>query len=598
MKASIESLRERLDDMFFKDTTPTSVRSTVSDKNSNAQCRVDDIVPRSHRSKETDKVGKKSSSNSLRADKARRSAKTKQKHSEYQTNDASLSSSPDRDAASRKSVNAIEKSLLSKKGKTDFVKQSNTGFKELHVGPIIQPLHDSDIACFNSKIKDERKLENKKQAQIYNSSMGSKHITNRSDKLGKTSKFNESLGISTFFNSPVHIVPEKSSVFIPAVRSDTLRNLPSYTSNPSSKITHNPELLTNTHEYSSVIPNFCPQTRETNFVKTRSKSKDELNGGVIIDSKLQAFCRPEHNLDTFDLNAVESENIEGGNLLVRSSSKGKSDFVDTKHSVMPTCFECGAFCVCGKTIVSSVKHASALESEGPYNFKEKNGPETNNTSELYNNDLLSRTGMGSNGKSSHLEDLERASKPSKHSVISQSFYTSSSKQKSTGKFNTSLPANLHGGIHNFLNNTPIEIASFQCENSEVLDSGISNALLEHSFTSECSQSSVLDQLTNPYTEDHISSVEFDHLLRSESLLPEKVNYEMVDDCEDVDSVITISSMKTDDTCDVESLNDSRHHYAHEDKVPEVTRHTPYLDVGEKQQGVVSLKRVRFNLASM
>ena len=98
--------------------------------------------------------------------------------------------------------------------------------------------------------------------------------------------------------------------------------------------------------------------------------------------------------------------------------------------------------------------------------------------------------------------------------------------------------------------------------------------------------------------DEVSPRKFDGLLRSEELLPEKLNYEMMGDCDDIDSVITISSTKTDGTYDVVSLSDSQLGCSYEDKAPKVTRHTPYVHVREKQQAIAaSPKRVRFNLTS-
>ena len=206
------------------------------------------------------------------------------------------------------------------------------------------------------------------------------------------------------------------------------------------------------------------------------------------------------------------------------------------------------------------------------------------------------------GETGEVQVLEMVPKSSKHSVTSLSFCTSRLKEvpdKSASQLNTSAPPNLHIGLRGYVE-TPRGVSSSQCENDAVLDSGISNDTLDQSRSSEFSGSSLMDwlTLTKAKAKDEVSARKFDGLLRSEELLPEKLNYEMMGDCDDIDSVITISSTKTDGTCDVVSLSDSQLGCSYEDKVPKVTRHTPYVHVREKQQAIAaSPKRVRFNLTS-
>ena len=206
------------------------------------------------------------------------------------------------------------------------------------------------------------------------------------------------------------------------------------------------------------------------------------------------------------------------------------------------------------------------------------------------------------GETGEVQVLEMVPKSPKHSVTSLSFCTSRLKEmsdKSSSQLNTSAPPNLHIGLRGYIE-TPRRTSSFQCENNAVLDSGISNDTLDQSRSSEFSSRSFMDQLTltKAKAKGEVSPRKFDCLLRSEELLPEKLNYEMIGDCDDIDSVITISSIKTDGTCDVVSLSDSQLGCSYEDKAPKVTRHTPYVHVREKQQAIAaSPKRVRFNLTS-
>ena len=132
MKTSIERLQERLDDMFFKDATPTSIRSTVSGENYAMHGKTGDTGPKSLTSKGIRKNKDKLKTGTNYRDNL--SQKREKKHIRFQTNAPSLNSSAGSEinAASHSKADAGKERSSGARNKIGFVKQSNTGLTNLH----------------------------------------------------------------------------------------------------------------------------------------------------------------------------------------------------------------------------------------------------------------------------------------------------------------------------------------------------------------------------------------------------------------------------------------------------------------------------------
>ena len=707
LKSSIESLSERLDQVFFKDATPTSIRSTVSAKNSRHVSRLVDVPSKniksasSHKHKENitrlsrsnvvpskalkhlkpaSSVKNKESSTQLskpddvpskvlksakptgfaglsssdetaspaelKEKLANRSAmvdhdhKSEQALTKYQTNVSSFSDIFDKETSLAQKQTGSQK--LSSSNKTGSVKQSNTGLENLHLdGSFLEHARDPGKGCnstMDSKNPEESGMVVHTPVQSCHSQLlrkkehfqegAFKHVYKQNDGLSKDCR---DLKSNTFAASNYRFEQtrfEKSSVFMPAVRSDTLQH------------------------YRVGYDLSCEGANKSVYSK-RKNHETMVDPGpeqAVCSPKLnsctrteQVACRPELDSLVRDSNlglpaALRSlPDSDAQNSSVNIGSKGHKHDADIGSLRSAFCFECGAVCICGKTVVSSVPNASVLDSpilesaivdtptvDSPFldarsvespiaeslivessSVNSATATYLTNTSELNsrNSSTLSSQNMQEslkdNGihevKSKQLESLliPQSLEPSDHAKsfldVNRSMKSSERPAKSSS---SSLPAKSRFHQFSKCNEHNTSLCS---DTNEVPDSGVSSDLSQQSISGNQSQCSDVNQLVDTGEDTCISSSEFDHLLLTEALPPEKMQYKTMVNGQDTDGIITITSVN-DGALEVCGLNESWNDYQHENKIPQVTRHTPLAKLKLLEAAAASPKRVRFNLS--
>ena len=706
LKSSIESLSERLDQIFFKDATPTSIRSTVSAKNSRPVSRLVDVPSNytkpvsSHKHKENitrlsrsdvvpskalkhlkpaSVVKNKESSTQLskpgdvpskilkpakpggfagfsldgtaapakhKEKLANRSAmvdhdhKSKQALTKYQTNVSSFSDIFDNETSLTQKQTGTQK--LSSGSKTGSVKQSNTGLENLYSdGSFLEHVRGPSKGCnstTDSKKPEESGMVAHTPAQSLHSPLlrktetlqegAFKHVNKQNHGFCKSfrdHKINTSAA-TNYCSEQTRV--EKPSVFMPAIRSDTLQHYRVW------------------HDLS------CEGANKTNFSKRKNHETmvDPGTEQAVCSPKLdsstrteQVACRPELNSLVRDSNlglpaALRSlPDSDAQNFSVNIGSKGHKHDVDFGSLRNAFCFECGAVCICGKTVVSSVPNASVLNSpilesaivdsptvDSPFldagsvespiaeslivessSVNSATAAYLTNTSELNsrNSSTLSsqnvQESLKDNGvhevKSKQLESLliPQSLEPSDHAKsfldVNRSMKSSERPAKSS---NISLPAKSRFHQFSKCNEHNTSLCS---DTNEVPDSGVSSDLSQQTISGNQSQCSDVNQLVDTGEDTFISSSEFDHLLLTEALPPEKLQYKTMVNGQDTDGIITITSMN-DGALGVCGLNESQNDYQHENKIPQVRRHTPLAKLKLLEASAASPKRVRFQLS--
>ena len=601
LKASVESLRERLDEMFFKDMTPTSVRSTVSNDSCRSSQKHHSMLKYTPISVNC-QLGNGQFQNSCQSSDICQNTSgsvTSQLGNGYcqspkHTTKRSMKTGSKHKAHSVKNQHE-NKDCLSQKLKTMSFMKSDSALP----GVVIKETP--------SNSKNEKKVEATSENKT-NISISNQNVTH--DQLN-SSVILPVIKSNTLQNS-VTTQSNTFHTFIPAIRSSTLAY-------PQTVKQHVKSSANSLHKH-AVLNCFSQTTDSFSKVESHNERKSQNENGTNFDGSGDGKLQLQNENQGMQI----SKSLQNESLLSsRVTGNLKQDI--GRNRSQSGCLECGAICVCGQTAIasclqykddshdeeSSLLHivqedtnqslVSCCDTKAKcFNSSRTNSCNDNRLSEKVENAEFSCSEMGFEQVIIDADELSVDHFPASFLEYPDLFspaVTGIESQDSGISNDTSVKSSASG----------FEQGSHFGQFSKIGGSVVNEKVLsnirddnddyDHDLKEIGSESRFIEDLTKSETLEHHIDDNYkdpDGIITIEGNLSQsqELQYHVIDDYQDYDSIITISSVNTQDVPNL-SLNESTYSVEHEDKIPLVTKHITEMKIRQRD----SPKRVRFQFGT-
>ena len=598
LKASVESLRERLDDMFFKDMTPTSVRSTVS----NDSCQ----------SSEKHHNELKYTPISVNCQLANRQFQNSCRSSEICQNASSSVSSQLRNRYCQSSKHTTKTSV--KTGSKHTVHSVKNQHENMYCSSQkLKPmsLMKNNSVLLGSVIKETpSNYKNEKNVEVTSQNKPNISISNQNSTQLNSSVILPVIKSNTLQN-PVTTHQSRmyniSDTFTPAIRSSTLAN-------PITVKQHVKSSANSLHKH-AVLNCFSQTTDSFSKVESHNERKSQNENGTNFDGSGDSILQQNENQGMQSSVFLQNKCL----LLSHITSNLKQD--SGRNGRQSGCLECGAVCVCGQTAIAScVQYKDESHGEESSllhivqedtnqslvsccdtkaytsHFGKADSYEDNiiKRSEQVENAEFSSSEMGIEKELIDADELSVDHFPATFLEYPDLFSPAVTgiESQDSGISNDTSVKSIASGFEQGSHFGQFSKIGESVVNEKVL-SNIRDDNDDYDLKEIGSESRFIEDLTKSETLEHHIDDKFkesDGFITIQSNLSQsqELQYHVIDDYQDCDSIITISSVNTQDVPNL-SLNESTYSVEHEDKIPQVTKHIT--------GGKVSPKRVRFHFGT-
>ena len=619
LKSSVEGLRERLDEMFFKDMTPTSVRSTVSNDSYQSSekhhstsihsCSMkSQLVNRHCSSKPIQKTFMKKESKhiyNVKSQLENRHCSSIPMPKTFQKNDTSVSASDSaniRETSFSKPDSENERKTKAYKeniAENQFANGTNTGLKTQYSDDNF--VHAAKIAGLKVRLEQDYESKMAKQGS-HGTKMNSQSKLNISVSHQYSIQLNSSVLSpvvkSTTLNKPLTTqLSGASHAFTPAIRSSTLAHplTVKQSVKSSSYSLHKHALLNSADLFCESDSHKGREFRNENGANQVGSGDCKLKFRENQDTQISALCQNEP-------------------LFLGHVTSGK-DIGKSGHQSV--CLECGAVCVCGQTAI-----ASCLQSDDKSDCEEESLSHLDHEDTNQSNQSLKtkESSWCDNKLAREKVELVSSEMNSKHAIVDvhelvleefpESFHeypglstyamTEAESQDSGISNDTSLKSSASGFEKGFCqfskSGERSGISDRSSSNVRDDDGGDDDNGDEHHYHHDHSvKHSLLDDLSRSERLQHDVGNGYndsDGIMTIHGNPPQsqELQYHVVDDYQDSDSIMAISSVNTQN---VPNLNESTYSEEHQDKIPQITKHITRVKAKQRD----SPKRVRFHFGT-